>query len=92
MRHSRLFTAPGSCFGLLKVAPVMAALGERDGVTQRLVHTGQHYDANMSEVFFRQLGLPQPDLNLEVGSGSHAEQVGHTMIAFEKVVLPGQGV
>ncbi len=52
-----------------------------------LVHTGQHYDVRMSEGFFRALGIPNPDINLNIGSGSHAEQVGNTMIAFEKVCL-----
>ena len=56
-----------------KAAPVMRALAER-GLAQRLVHTGQHYDQAMSEVFFRELGLPEPDVNLGVGSGSHASR------------------
>jgi UDP-N-acetylglucosamine 2-epimerase (non-hydrolysing) len=51
-----------------------------------LVHTGQHYDDRMSASFFTDLGIPAPQINLEIGSGSHAEQVGHTMIAFEKVL------
>ena len=50
-------------------------------------NTGQHYDVRMSESFFRSLGIPDPDINMEVGSGSHAEQVGNTMMAFEKVCL-----
>ena len=53
----------------MKAAPVIRALAAR-GVEQRLVHTGQHYDAAMSDVFFRDLGLPEPDLNLGVGSGT----------------------
>jgi UDP-N-acetylglucosamine 2-epimerase (non-hydrolysing) len=51
-----------------------------------LVHTGQHYDGRMSDNFFQDLGIPEPNINLEIGSGTHAEQVGHTMIAFEKVL------
>jgi UDP-N-acetylglucosamine 2-epimerase (non-hydrolysing) len=54
---------------------------------QTLVHTGQHYDANMSDVFFKQLGIPAPDVNLEVGSGSHAQQTAEIMRRFEPVVL-----
>jgi len=69
----------------MKVAPVIAALAGR--CTQLLVHTGQHYDKNMSDVFFQQLGIPEPDINLEIGSGSHAVQTAQIMIAFEKVVL-----
>jgi len=71
----------------MKAAPVMDALSKRDGVSQVLVHTGQHYDLNMSEVFFRQLGMPEPDVNLEVGSGSHAVQTAQIMMRFEEVVL-----
>ncbi len=69
----------------MKVAPVMAALASR--CTQVLVHTGQHYDHNMSDVFFQQLGIPAPDINLEVGSGSHAWQTAQIMTRFEEVVL-----
>ena len=71
----------------MKVAPVMAALSRQAGVSQILVHTGQHYDVNMSEVFFAQLGLPMPDINLEVGSGSHAEQTAKVMTRLEPVIL-----
>lgn len=71
----------------MKVAPVMAAFSQVDRVSQTLVHTGQHYDANMSDIFFRQLGLPEPDINLGVGSGSHAVQTAQIMLQFENVVL-----
>ena len=71
----------------MKVAPVMRALGARQGVRQTLVHTGQHYDQNMSDVFFRELEIPEPDFNLAVGSGSHAEQTSQIMLRFEPVVV-----
>lgn len=70
----------------IKTAPVAAALAAH-GVTQTIVHTGQHYDARMSDVFFKELGLPQPDVNLEVGSGSHAVQTAQIMQRFEPVAL-----
>jgi UDP-N-acetylglucosamine 2-epimerase (non-hydrolysing) len=71
----------------VKAAPVLRALGERPGVQQTLVHTGQHYDSNLSDVFFSQLNMPEPDVNLEVGSGSHAAQTAEVMKRFEPVVL-----
>lgn len=70
----------------MKAAPVIAALANRDGVSQLLVHTGQHYDANMSEVFFNQLGMPRPDINLEIGSGTHAVQTARIMMGIENVL------
>lgn len=69
----------------MKIAPLVREL-DRRGIEHRLVHTGQHYDENMSRVFFRDLGLPEPDLHLGVGSGSHAEQTARVMIEFEKAV------
>src|SRR5712671_3827726 len=73
----------------MKVAPVMNALKTRKHV-QTLIHTGQHYDANMSDVFFQQLGLPAPDVNLAVGSGTHARQTAEIMTRFEPVLLEGK--
>jgi UDP-N-acetylglucosamine 2-epimerase (non-hydrolysing) len=66
----------------MKAAPVIRALEAR-GIQQVVIHTGQHYDDKMSEVFFRDLGLPQPDLNLGVGSGSHAVQTAAIMVELE---------
>ena len=71
----------------MKAAPVMQALGKWSGCRQTLVHTGQHYDKNLSDVFFSQLSIPEPDVNLEVGSGSHAVQTAEVMKRFESVVL-----
>jgi UDP-N-acetylglucosamine 2-epimerase (non-hydrolysing) len=70
----------------MKAAPVLRALGRRSGIKQTLVHTGQHYDTNMSDVFFMQLEIPAPDVNLDVGSGSHAQQTAEIMRRFEPVV------
>jgi UDP-N-acetylglucosamine 2-epimerase (non-hydrolysing) len=71
----------------MKAAPVLCALSQRSTVRQTLIHTGQHYDANMSDVFFTQLRIPAPDVNLEVGSGSHAQQTAEIMSRFEPVAL-----
>src|SRR5580698_461438 len=71
----------------MKAAPVLHALAKRPAVKQTLVHTGQHYDANMSDVFFSQLEIPAPDVNLGVGSGSHARQTAEIMTGFEPIVL-----
>jgi UDP-N-acetylglucosamine 2-epimerase (non-hydrolysing) len=67
----------------MKAAPVIRAVGAR-GIGQVVIHTGQHYDAAMSDVFFTELGLPEPDLNLGVGSGSHAVQTAAIMVELEK--------
>src|SRR5450755_1530120 len=74
----------------MKVAPVLKALQKRQNVVQTLIHTGQHYDVNMSDVFFQQLGIPAPDVNLAVGSGSHAKQTAEIMMRLEPVVVERQ--
>jgi UDP-N-acetylglucosamine 2-epimerase (non-hydrolysing) len=72
----------------MKVAPLWHALkAQSSWCTVRLVHTGQHYDANMSDAFFKDLKLREPDVHLGVGSGTHAEQTGGVMIAYEKECL-----
>ncbi|HEX3008644.1 MAG TPA: UDP-N-acetylglucosamine 2-epimerase (non-hydrolyzing) [Bacteroidales bacterium] len=76
----------------MKIAPFIRAiedynLSNNNIIKHILVHTGQHYDIRMSEAFFYELNIPEPDINLEIGSGSHAEQLGYTMIAFEKVLI-----
>jgi len=69
----------------MKIAPIMAAFSARP-IAAKLVHTGQHYDPSMSDSFFEQLGIPRPDVNLEVGSASHAVQTADIMRAFEPVL------
>lgn len=71
----------------MKVAPLYHALVASDGLKPVLVHTGQHYDLNMSDVFFKDLKLPEPDIHLGVGSGSHAKQTGQVMMAYEKILI-----
>src|SRR5258706_3152760 len=67
----------------MKMAPVVMEL-KRRGVTHRLIHTGQHYDQAMSKVFFEELEMPEPDVYLGVGSGSHAQQTARVMVAIEE--------
>ncbi len=83
----KIINVVGARPNLMKIAPLMSAYAECDAIEPLLVHTGQHYDENMSDLFFRQLGIPEPDLNLEVGSASHAVQTAEIMKAFEPVVL-----
>ncbi len=72
----------------MKMAPIIEAMNKYPGqILHCLVHTGQHYDEKMSKSFFDDLGMPKPDINLEVGSGSHAEQTAKIMVEFEKVCL-----
>jgi UDP-N-acetylglucosamine 2-epimerase (non-hydrolysing) len=72
----------------MKIAPIVGALKRRpETFDSMLVHTGQHYDEKMSQVFFDELGIPRPDINLNVGSGSHAQQTAAIMTAFEQVLL-----
>lgn len=82
----KIVSVVGARPNFMKVAPFCRALKKCRGVKHVLVHTGQHYDVKMSEQFFRELGIPKPDVNLGIGSGTHAEQVGRTMIEFEKVL------
>jgi UDP-N-acetylglucosamine 2-epimerase (non-hydrolysing) len=70
----------------MKVAPLHRAIQKLAGWTSKIVHTGQHFDAKMSDVFFTQLELPKPDYFLGIGGGSHTEVTAHIMLAFEKIV------
>ncbi len=82
----KLLFIAGARPNFMKVAPLIKAVrAQSDSLEYRLVHTGQHYDEKMSDVFFRELGIPAPDINLEVGSGSHAVQTASIMTKFEPV-------
>jgi len=83
----RIINVVGARPNFMKIAPLMAAYEDNPSVQPLLVHTGQHYDETMSDLFFRQLGIPEPDINLGVGSASHAAQTAGIMTAFEPVVL-----
>jgi UDP-N-acetylglucosamine 2-epimerase (non-hydrolysing) len=91
----KLILVVGARPNFMKIAPLVHEISRRNGSHNRgdveieylLVHTGQHYDVKMSDAFFRDLNIPQPDFNLEVGSGSHAVQTAEIMARFEKVCL-----
>ncbi len=84
----KILNIVGARPNFMKMAPIIAALQRRPHIfAQTLVHTGQHYDEAMSASFFRDLGMPAPDINLEIGSGTHAEQTARVMLAFEPVLL-----
>jgi len=82
----KILNVVGARPNFMKIAPLMAAYEQASSIQPVLVHTGQHYDEQMSELFFRQLGIPAPDINLGVGSATHAVQTAEIMKAFEPVV------
>jgi len=93
-KAKRILVIAGARPNFVKIAPLMEqfAIAKKKGAALEtlLVHTGQHYDAKMSHLFFEQMGIPKPDVNLEVGSGSHGQQTGDVMIRFEPVAREWQ--
>ncbi len=88
----KILSVVGARPNFMKIAPFIRAIDKHNEINKMevqhlLVHTGQHYDDRMSQAFFKSLQIPDADINLGIGSGSHAEQVGNTMIAFEKVLI-----
>ena len=83
----KLILVAGARPNFMKIAPLMHALKDHPDITPILVHTGQHYDIKMSGQFFDELNIPVPDINLEVGSASHAVQTARIMVGFEQVCL-----
>ena len=86
MHKPTILLVAGARPNFMKVAPVWRALDALNQFRLILVHTGQHYDDNMSKVFFEDLKLPKPDAHLGVGSGSHAEQTAKVMVEMEKLL------
>ena len=83
----RILNVVGARPNFMKVAPILKVLDRQGGrFSHRLVHTGQHYDERMSASFFQDLGMPPPDIDLGIGSGTHAEQTARVMLAFEPVL------
>lgn len=83
-----VYLVAGARSNFMKIAPIVRALdNSRERFKYQIVHTGQHYDRNMSGVFFDELGIPEPDFHLECGGGSHAEQTAKIMVAFERICL-----
>jgi UDP-N-acetylglucosamine 2-epimerase (non-hydrolysing) len=93
MNDIKIISVVGARPNFIKIAPFIRAIKQFNKTNQSskifhvLVHTGQHYDDRMSKSFFESLNIPESEINLGIGSGSHAEQVGNTMIAFEKILL-----
>ena len=85
-RPFRIILVAGARPNFVKIAPIHALLADDPAFDPVIVHTGQHYDEAMSKVFFDQLGIPVPDVNLEVGSDTHARQTSAVMVAFEEVL------
>lgn len=83
----KILSIVGARPNFMKVAPLHRAFTKNPEIVSKIVHTGQHYDARMSDIFFNQLGLPQPDYFLGIGGGSHTQQTAQIMLAFEKILL-----
>lgn len=86
-RSLKLLCVAGARPNFMKIAPILREMKKHQSLQPKLVHTGQHYDNKMSDVFFKELQIPAPDIHLNVGSGTHAEQTAEIMKRFEAVVL-----
>jgi len=79
-----LYLVAGARPNLMKIAPIVRAIQAHGGLSYKIIHTGQHYDREMNDVFFEELGIPEPDVFMAAGGGSHAQQTGKIMMAFEE--------
>lgn len=82
--QKKIYLVAGARPNFMKIAPIVRALQESGDLAYRIVHTGQHYDREMNEVFFEELGIPEPDIFMAAGGGSHSQQTAKIMLAFEE--------
>ena len=85
MKNKTCFLVAGARPNFMKIAPIVRALQKNGALGFKIIHTGQHYDREMNDVFFEELGIPQPDVFMGAGGGSHAQQTGKIMLAFEEL-------
>ncbi len=79
-----IYLVAGARPNFMKIAPIVRAIQAHGGLSYKIIHTGQHYDREMNDVFFEELGIPEPDVFMAAGGGSHAQQTGKIMVAFEE--------
>lgn len=84
---SLIYLVAGARPNFMKIAPIVRALRAQSALSFKIIHTGQHYDRDMNEVFFEELGIPQPDIFMGAGGGSHAQQTAKIMVAFEELCI-----
>ncbi len=85
-----VYLVAGARPNFMKIAPIVRALQAHGGLAFKIIHTGQHYDPSMSDVFFEELGIPEPDVFMAAGGGSHSQQTGKIMLAFEELCQAGR--
>lgn len=87
MSNMLIYLVAGARPNFMKIAPIVRALQAQDVLSFKIIHTGQHYDREMNDVFFEELGIPQPDVFMAAGGGSHAQQTAKIMVAFEELCM-----
>ncbi|MGZ8320256.1 MAG: UDP-N-acetylglucosamine 2-epimerase, partial [Telluria sp.] len=80
-----IYLVAGARPNFMKIAPIVRAFQAQQALSFKIIHTGQHYDRDMNEVFFEELGIPQPDVFMAAGGGSHAQQTAKIMVGFEEL-------
>jgi UDP-N-acetylglucosamine 2-epimerase (non-hydrolysing) len=85
MPMALIYLIAGARPNFMKIAPIVRALQQQSALTFQIIHTGQHYDRDMNDVFFAELGIPQPDVFMSAGGGSHAQQTARIMVGFEEL-------